>query len=273
MRILVLVVVLAGCSKKEKKQEAPPPPPPAVVDAAAAVAPPADAAAPKPELLPAKLGEKDGVVIAEKQGGEVTATVKGQSVAIPDATKVEIVAEKEAMAGASDDATFTVKYEGKDVELRADRVMTESTLTRSPDGKHAVFIAMFACGDLCHTAISLVSADGRRTKLGEAGVDVNVAWTKDKVAVGAGNLWLVSLVDHEVTYLEGYTAPAYSPDGVLYVRNMDGSAFELTGDKPKQVWKAKRKKKKIDDEEDPYDVDYPPPVTFVGGKPKFDYDR
>lgn len=263
--VLVLVLVVA-CSKKPAE-----PPPPAPASGSAPAAAPVDAAAatvPKAELLPSKLGEKEGVVFAEEQGEQVTATVRGQSVQIPDGTKVEVVGEKEAMAGSGEDVTVTVKYEGKDVELPAERVLVEGLVKRSPDGKHLVFSVTTSCGDVCHSVMYLVSADGRRTKLGEGGVDTTVAWSADKVAVGSGSAWIATLADHSVKNLEDYTSPSYSPEGVLYVRNHDGAAFKVEGDKPTQVWKPKKKRKQPDSDEMPHED--PPPVTFEGGKPKFE---
>ena len=267
-RIALLVLLVVACSKK-KKEDAPKPEPAsgsvvAVVDAGAAEPPKA-----KTELLPAKLGEKDGVVFAEKQGEQVTATVKGQSVMIPDGTKVEIVSAKEGMVGSQEDVTATVKFEGKDVELPAERVLTEGGLSRSPDGKHAVFTVITACGDLCHSTIYLLSADGKRTKLGEAGPDTTAAWTADRVAVGNHGLWIATLADHAVKSPEDMTAPSFAPDGTLYARNHDGAAFKFEGDKPTQVWKPKKKKRSADSDEDMMDED-PEPVKFVDGKPKYD---
>ena len=264
-RLVMIVLLVVACAKK---QDEPKPPPPTPASGSAPAAPP-DGAAPaaKPELLPAKLGDKEGVVFAEKQGEKVTATVKGQSVMIPDGTKVEIVGENEIGVGSPEQAHLTVKFEHHKVELTADRVLREASLERSTDGKHAVFMAITACGDLCHSVIYLLSADGRRTKLGDGGPDVTVAWTADKVAVGSGGLWIATLADHAVKSLEDYTSPAVSPDGVLYVRDHEGSAFKLDGDKPTQVWKAK--KKPAAGEGDLVAED-PAPVTFEGGKPKFD---
>lgn len=264
-RIALIVLLLAGCSKKKKTEEAPPPAPAsgsvvAVVDAA----PPPPAA--KTEVLPAKIEDKRGIVFAEKQGEQVTATVKGQSVMIPDGTNVEIASEKEGMAGSGEDATVTVKYEGKEVELKADRVLVEGALSRSPDGKHAVFTVITTCGDLCHSSIYLVSADGKRTKLGEGGPDSTVAWSTDKVAVGNHGLWIATLADHAVESPEGYTSPSFAPDGTLYVRDLDGSAFKREGGK--FVLAKKIKKKKPADPEMMDDED-PEPVTFENGKPKF----
>lgn len=265
-RIAMIVLVVVACTKKQDEPK-PPPPSPASGSAPAAAPAPDAATAPKVELLPAKLGEKEAIVFAEKPGEKVTSTRKGQSVMIPDGTKVELVKESDVGVGAQEEAHDTVKFDGKDVELKADRVVTEEALHRSPDNKHAVFLAITECGDLCHSVMYLLSADGRRTKLGEGGPDVTVAWTADKVAVGNHGLWIVTLATHDVTSLPDYTSPAFAPDGTLYVRNPDGSAFKLDGDKPVQVWKAKKKKSSDDEELGGED---PEPVTFEGGKPKFE---
>ncbi|MBA3503484.1 MAG: hypothetical protein H0T65_24190, partial [Deltaproteobacteria bacterium] len=165
----------------------------------------------------------------------------------------------------------TVKFEGKDLVVKSDRVLREGLLQRSADGKHAVFTVITSCGDLCHSVIYLLSADGKRTKLGESGPnDTTVAWQADKVAVGNGSLWIATLADHSVKPMENFTSPAYSPEGVLYVRNHDGAAFEVKGDKPTQVWKPKKKKKPADDGEGDMVEEDPAPVKFEGGKPKFD---
>lgn len=62
-------------------------------------------------------------------------------------------------------------------------------------------------------------------------------------------------------------SPSFSPDGVLYVRDADGSAYTLIDGKAKQVWKAPKDEEGEDD--DPYDVDGPPPVKWKDGKPDF----
>ena len=259
---LVFALVLAAC-KQEKKQD-PPAPTPASGTAAVAPPTPIDAAPAKTELLPHKLGDKEGIVFAEKQGEPVTAA----GATIADGTKVEVIGDNEVGVGAAEDAKLKVKHEGKEVELPADRVLVETALQRSPDGEHAVFTAITGCGDVCHAVVYLVGADGRRTKLGEGGPDTLVAWSADHVAIGNGSLWVVSLADHGVKPFEDYTSPAYSPDGVLYVRNADGAAFKLDGDKLTQVWKPKKPRKQPESDEEPYED--PPPVKFEGGKPKFE---
>ncbi|HEU5056675.1 MAG TPA: hypothetical protein VFU21_09110, partial [Kofleriaceae bacterium] len=279
---LFLVVALVGCEKKadEPKQEAPAEAE-AKAKAPAAEAPPAaatpvaatpDAAA--PPFLPPAIDKKSGIIFAEKAGG----TVKG----IKDGTVVEVVGESGGAVADMADATVTVKHEGRKVKLRADRVLRDidvEQIRRSPDNQYAVFSPIYACGDVCHSVLWLISArDGKRVKLGEGGPDVEVAWHPKggTVAAGSGGLWIVSLADYKVKELEEYTSPAYSPDGTLYVRDHEGSAFIVGKGKPKKVWDAgggdDGGDEGADEEEDVRGVDDPRPVRFEGGKPEFGLD-
>jgi len=241
-----------------------PPPPPAPVAAAPDAAP--------PPFLPAEIDKKSGIIFAAKAGG----TVKG----IKDGTTVEVVGESGGAVGDMADATVTIKHEGKKLTLRADRVLRDidvEQIRRSPDNQHAVFSPIFACGDLCHSALWLISAaDGKRVKLGEGGPDVNVAWHPKggTVAVGSASLWIVSLADYKVKHMADYTSPTYSPDGTLYVRDHQGSAFTIGKGKPVKVWDSGADDQpdgEGEDEEEP-DPDDPKPVEFVGGKPNFDLE-
>lgn len=279
----LLVVGLVGCGNRseEKKVEpvtegakAPAGAAPAASDAAPAVA--AVAAVPDaavPPFLPAAIDEKSGIVFADKAGG----AVKG----IKDGTTVEVVAESGGAVADMADATVTIRHDGKKVKLRADRVLRDidiEQIRRSPDKQHAVFSPIYACGDICHSVLWLISAkDGKRVKLGEAGPDVNVAWHPKggTVAVGAWNLWIISLTDYKLKELEQYTSPAYSPDGTLYVRDRKGNAFTIGKGKPKKVWDAGDEGEGEGEETDEVhemDVEDPKPVEFVGGKPNFDLE-
>lgn len=217
-------------------------------------APPADAAV--PPFFPAKLTEREGIIFADKPGGSVEG--------IADGTKIEVVEVKELGVGQGEDGAVTIKHAGKQLVLPPERVILADTLRRSPDGSYAVFYAMTGCGDLCHTVLYVVAADGRRAKLGEGGVDLVASWQPNVVAIGSATLWTVTLPDLKVTAHAGYTAPAYGPDGTLYVRDKGGSAFKLVDGKATRVWKSTR-----EPDEDGSD---PMPVTFVGGKPKFEID-
>ena len=62
-------------------------------------------------------------------------------------------------------------------------------------------------------------------------------------------------------------SPAFGPDGTLYVRNSDGSAFKMDGDKFKRMWKAPKRSHDDDSDGGP---DEPKPVDFKNGKPVYD---
>lgn len=149
----------------------------------------------------------------------------------------------------------------KKVTLRADRVLRGGlvdAIHRSPDNQHAVFAPIYACGDVCHSVIWLIrAADGKRVKLGEGG--------------GSASLWIVSLADFKVKAMDDYRSPAYSPGGVLYVRDERGSAFTIGKGKPVKVWDSGAGEGESEEEEE-MDTDEPKPVDFVDGKPKFDLD-
>jgi hypothetical protein len=224
--------------------------------------------------IPAKLGDKQGVIFAETAGGTVAGKGDGgATVAIPDGAPVEIVAENEAMMGGGDeDASADVLYQGKKLTVPAIRLLVEGALERSPDGKLAVFSTIVSCGDLCHRELYVLAADGRRARLGDGVADVVVAWSKDgkQAAVGSGQLWLIDIATLRVTPHESYTAPAYAPDDTLYIRDQDGSAYILAaGSQPRLVYKAE--KDEAEPEEDDYGADDPMPVEFdAAGKPEFD---
>jgi hypothetical protein len=231
------------------------------------MAPPAAATS----FIPAKLDEKKGIAFAETQGGTVEGKgADGAKVPIKDGTLLDVAEVKEAdMSSGPDPASVDVTIGGKTVSVPAANVLLESTLTRSADNKFAVFTFIDSCGDLCHTMLFVLSAEGKRAKLGDGVADRVVAWRKDgkELAVGSGTLWLVALPDLTVKNIENYTAPAYAPDGTLYVRDQAGSAFTLAADgKAKRVWKNKQKR-----EEDEYGADDPGPVEFDStGKPKYE---
>ena len=279
--VWVLVAGLVGCGNKsdEKKQQGEPAeaeakapaaetPPATAEPPAAPVAAPPDAA--PPDFLPAAIDKKSGIVFAEKAGG----VVKG----IKDGTTVEVLGESGGGVGDMADATVTIKHDGKKVKLRADRVLRDTDLEqirRSPDNQHAVFSPIYACGDMCHSVLWLVSAkDGKRLKLGEGGPDVNVAWHPKggTVAVGSGALWIVSLADYKAKPMKDYTSPAYSPDGTLYIRDHKGSAFTVGKGKPARVWDAGDEGEGEGDDEGDMDVEDPRPVEFKDGKPSFKLD-
>lgn len=232
-------------------------------------------AAPKAasRMLPSKLGDKQGVIFAETAGDTVTGKGDGgATVEIPDGAAVEIVAENEAMmGGGEEDASTDILYQGTKLTVPAIRLLVEGALERSPDGRLAIFSTIVSCGDLCHRDLYVLAADGRRERLGDGVADIVVGWSKDgkQAAIGSGQLWLVDIATLQVTPLESYTAPAYAPDGTLYIRDQDGSAYILAaGSEPRLVFKAEKEPER---EEGDYGADDPMPVEFdAAGKPQFD---
>ncbi len=269
--IALVAVVVWGCEKKgaghppvKTGSELPAGP-------EASRPPPTPAPAPGP-FLPASIADGRGIALADAQGGTIAATADdGSKIEIADGAAVAIaeIAEMGMGAGGPDSATVDVVVGGKRVALPAGQVLHEEALQRSPDGAVAVFSFINSCGDLCHTMLYVVASDGRRAKLGDGVVDVVVAWRADgkELAVGSGSLWLVALPELQVRAVHEYTAPAYAPDGTLYVRDQDGSAYTLTGTEATRVHKAKKQPPL---EEGDYGADDPPPVTFdADGRPRF----
>lgn len=212
--------------------------------------------------------------MAETAGGTVEATAKdGAKVKLADGARVDVVAANEMEMGAdSSSSTIEITSGGKQWVLPLLNVLTEERLARSPDGKYAVFSAIDHCGDACHTVLYVVATDGRREKLGDGVVDRVVAWRQDgkELAVGSGILWLVRLPALEVQSDEQYTAPAYAPDGTLYVRDPDGSAYKLGAGKAKRVFKAPKPPPPLEGD---YGADDPVPVEFdAAGKPTYKID-
>lgn len=225
--------------------------------------------------LPPRLADNQGVIFGERQGGTVVATrADGQPLELRDGTQVEIRALHEAEMGSEDASTAEIVVDGETGVVPMVRLLREAALVRSPQGRFAVFAQIESCGDLCHSQIYFVLADGRRLLLGDGVADLVVAWGpgESEVAVGSGQLWRAALSapmpsDPQVRTIAELTAPAYAPDGTLYARDHDGSVYTLDqADKPARVWKAPP----VPDDPDDYGADDPPPVTFdPAGKPVF----
>jgi hypothetical protein len=270
---IALAAFAAGCKDKAKQTPAGTTAPTA--DAATA-APAPDPAKPS-AFLPAKLAEKQGVLFAAEQGGTIDGkSASGAIEKLKDGTVVEVGEIVEAdMSSGDTPPTAQITVGGKTYTVRPQDVLTEASLARSPDGSVAVFSVLTSCGDMCHSDVWILNSAGKRVSLGDGGVDTVTAWRKDgkEVAVGAEGLVIVALPDLAVRTLDRYTAPAYGPDGTLYVRDHDGSAFTLgANDKATRVWKAP-KQPAADAEEEEEEGSYggaPTPVTFdPAGKPKY----
>lgn len=228
-----------------------PPPvaaPVAVATPVVAAAPVVDAGAPVAAPAPVfsvatPLGERAGVIMAEQPGGTVTLHPEsGPDLVLADGERVAFVDDNAGVGGG--DASATVEARGVRGAVPNARVVTEERLGRAASGGAAVFSAIFSCGDLCHREVWFIGATGQRARVTEhAGADITVAWSPDgaQVAVGSFGLWVVRAADGHVESMEAFTAPAYAPDGALFVRGVreDDGVFALVdGTPPRRVFGA-----------------------------------
>jgi hypothetical protein len=217
-----------------------------------------------PDLL-ARLSKDQGRVFSEKPGGVVKALGGGKASDLKDGDTVKYVDDNGGI-GMGEDTVATVVARKKRIKVPNGQVILEDRLQRSPDRKWAVFSALTACGDFCYATGWLLGPD-LRLRLSESGFgpDVVVAWRSDReeVAIGSRGLSLVSLTDAKVTTSNGYTSPAYGPDGRLYVRGKDKSdaVYEwVLGGTPRKVLAMAGAPPPSESEDDRGDPD---PVTFA----------
>jgi hypothetical protein len=245
-RPLLLAALLTAACSAATPAVAPREPAPVVVapdaDASATDAPVADAPPPAPVFsLAAPLGEHVGVILAEQPGGTVSLHPEsGPDVALSDGERVNFVDDNVGVGGG--DATAVVEARGVRGNVPNARVVTEARLQRATTGGAMVFSAVFSCGDFCHGEVWLLHAEGQRTRITQnAGPSVVTAWRPDgaRAAAGSGGLWVVTAADGHVETMGDYTAPAYAPDGALFVRGAgaDDAVFALTdGAPPRRVF-------------------------------------
>lgn len=269
LRPLAAITLACACST------APPPLPvaPPSVASPPPVAPAADAGSPAAEPVPvfsiaAPLAPTAAVILAETPGVRVTMRPEsGPALSLADGERVTYV-EESTSVGAGD-SLATVEARGVRGTVPNARVITEERLHRAPSGGAAVFAAVFFCGDLCHGEVWLLDAAGRRTRITDnAGPEVVVAWRPDgaRVAVGSYGLFVVRPDDARAEPIPDFTAPAYAPDGTLFVRGeteRDDGVFELLeGAAPRRVFAAPGRPPRRQPEVPTGD---PSPVTFEEG--------
>jgi hypothetical protein len=202
--------------------------------AAAAVAQPAPARElPDPGLLHA-------VLLATHQGGTVELTVDGGGrVALADGSLVELTAPPDGMALPAGDWTH-VSTGDKQGLVPAESAV--NGVKKAPAGGFAVATAMVSCGDMCHSAVWLVHGMAERWRVFEHAVSADVAWHPRGGAVaigGDGEMALIELPSGKVLQRSRrYFAPAYAPDGTLYVRDHDDGVLTLHGDDATMVGKS-----------------------------------
>lgn len=238
--------MLAACSSATPatvREPVPAPAPvvdaaPAAVDAAASVPTPAAVFA-----IPARLPEHGAVVLAEQPGGTVTLhPATGADITLADGESVTLVDESSGVG--QGDATATIEARGVRGQVPNARIVDESRIARSPDGHVAIFSAIVTCGDFCHSEVWWLGPAGARSRVTTDGtVDRTVSWRPDGTvaAVGSGALYMVRASDGHTETDTHFTAPAYAPDGALFVRGAeaDDAVFALAdGAPPRRVFAA-----------------------------------
>lgn len=245
---VAVCALLSACSNPAPTGVREPAPSPAVPSASDAAALTADAPPPPPPpptfSIAERLPDDRAVVFAEHPGETVTLhPAQGADVTLRDGEVVTFIEDNAQVGGG--DATATIEAHGVRGTAPNARILNEARLTRSPDGRRAVFYAIATCGDLCHAEVWLLGVSGERTRVtSDAGPGVVTSWRPDntRVAIGSGQLFVVNAADGHVTAVEGVTAPVYASDGALFARGAtltDDAVYELTdGAPPRRIFGA-----------------------------------
>lgn len=207
---------------------------------------------------------EDGILLAETAGGKITLTLEdGKTEQVADGTNVRVT-------GYGNFETVVVNTGTKQGRVVTDRVVIDDEIQRSPKGDFALVRTEIDCVDLCWGQVWLVHGTVTRWRVLDRATLPNAAWHPQgtNVAVGGnGVLAVIALPSGEVLHeSEEYMAPAYAPDGTLYVRDENFGVLKFLDGKAKKVGKGK-KPKQLEDEFAPH----PQPVTFeADGKLKID---
>ncbi|HEY4177957.1 MAG TPA: hypothetical protein VGM90_14015 [Kofleriaceae bacterium] len=207
---------------------------------------------------------RDGILLAKTAGGKITLTRDdGKTEDLADGTDVKVT-------GYGNFETAVVNTGDKHGRVATDRIVINDEIQRSPKGDFAVVRTEIECVDLCAGQVWLVHGTVTRWRVFEMSTFPNATWHPQgtSVAVGGdGVLAVIGLPSGEVEYQsDAYMAPAYAPDGTLYVRDENFGIFTFIDGKAKKVGKGK-KPKQLDDELAPR----PQPVTFgADGKLRID---
>jgi hypothetical protein len=227
--------------------------------------------------LLAVLPEGQGRVFSDRANGTVVAKAGGKGVSLRDGDIVKFIEDNSGI-GMGEDTFAEVILNGKKLTVPNQHLILEKRLERSPDGQWAVFSTYTSCVDFCYATGWLLGPAVRiRLSEHEFGPDLVVAWRKDgkQVAVGSRGLYLVSLPDGKVTDAREFTAPAYSPDGRLFVRGngeSDDAVYEwIPEGKPRKILAFRGSPPPMETDTDPGD---PMPVTFArNGALTADFNR
>ena len=176
---------------------------------------------------------REGIVVAEAAGGTVEMRVleTGETVSLADGERVQFA---ELFAGPGlGRAEAQVVARGLTGVIPNPRLALEDRVVALPAQGLVVFSAVAECAAQCAWEISVVSRDGWRVSVTREAVSAAVSVAPHprgrELAIGAHQLWVVSVPQGKVRTWKEFTAPAYDPNGVLVVRGAGGNdgVFEL----------------------------------------------
>lgn len=174
-----------------------------------------------------------GVVVAEEQGGVVPMRVveTGETVTLADG---EPVVMRQLFAGEGlGRAEAQIVARDQTGVVPNPRVAVAHRLMRVPGAPYAVLNAVSECSPKCVSDLWLLGRDGWRVQIASDATRVPthiaVSPNGSRVAIGGHGLWVADVPDRRVRSWEAFTAPAYDPYGVLYVRGSgaDDSVYEM----------------------------------------------
>lgn len=225
----------------------------------------------------APLGKGKARVFTAQPGEKITAQPaggKGKGVVLSDGDEVQI--EDNGVGVGDGEAVATIRVGKRKLTLPGVNLISEESLQRSPDGKWAVLMTMSGCGDVCHGVAWLLGPAVRVRFSEDVGPEIQVSWRPDggEVAVGgAGHVHVIALPEAKVVKQGEFEAPAYAPDGRLFMRGpgeSDAVHQWIRGGKPRRVLAVRGQPPPL--EEGEYYRAMEPP-TFEGGTLQAIFER
>jgi hypothetical protein len=209
---------------------------------AAASATGAVSAAPPERPFP-DLSSLEVMTLAREPGGTVKLTLDGGGeAALADGIVLTLSAAPDGVSPPDPHARHVTAGDKRGF-VPGDEVIND--IARAPTGGFAVATGILECGDMCHSAVWLLRGYAQRWRLFPTSVRAAVAWhpTGTSVVVGGDTeIVMIELPSGKISRrTTGYLAPAFAPDGTLYVRNGDYDVLVLEGDRAKKVGQGKRR--------------------------------
>jgi hypothetical protein len=223
--------------------------------------------------LPAVKGDDKGFLFADKPKGTVTVTIAGKKTEAPDGTLVDLLDWPDSGPENDHGELRHISVNGKQGFIASRHVVLAEDIKPAPSGDLALVTPLDGRGDFEHHAVWLVRGMGQRWRMFETAVDPTPAWHPKATSLalgGDGALVVVELPSgKELARTDKYFAPAYAPDGTLYVRSHDWGVYTFADGKAKRIAKGKRQRKEEGEDFDPS----PSPVSFdAKGKYQLDDD-